>query len=77
VQAEYRFAIWKSLGGAVFVAVGGVSDRPSDYSLSDLQVTGGLGLRVALDPRERINLRIDFGFSRYGVFPIFVITEAF
>jgi outer membrane protein assembly factor BamA len=76
-QAEYRFAIWKSLGAAVFAGVGEVAERPSDMSFGDLKVTGGFGLRVALDPRERINLRIDLGFSRYGVFPIFVITEAF
>jgi len=46
-------------------------------SFGDLQVTGGFGLRVALDPKERINLRVDLGFSKYGVFPIVVITEAF
>ena len=76
-QAEYRFPIWKSLGGAVFAAVGEVAERPSELSFADLMVTGGFGLRVVLDPRERINLRIDLGFSRYGIFPIFVITEAF
>ncbi|MHB8835508.1 MAG: BamA/TamA family outer membrane protein [Candidatus Methylomirabilia bacterium] len=76
-QLEYRFPIWKLLGGAVFAGLGEVADRPADLSLADLQFTGGAGLRVTLDPKERINLRIDLGFSNYGTFPIVVITEAF
>jgi hypothetical protein len=79
VQAEYRFPIpiTKLLGGVVFAGVGEVAERPADLSLVDLQVAGGVGIRVMLDPRERINLRIDVGFSSYGVYPILVITEAF
>ena len=77
VQAEYRFPIWKIVGGAVFAGVGEVAERPADLSLADLKLAGGLGLRVTLDPKERINLRIDLGFSHYGIFPIVVITEAF
>jgi len=76
-QVEYRFPIWKILGGALFAGLGEVADRPADLSLADLQFTGGAGLRVTLDPKERINLRIDLGFSNYGIFPIVVITEAF
>lgn len=76
-QLEYRFPIWKSVGGAVFAGLGEVAERPADLSFADLQFTGGVGLRVTLDPKERINLRIDLGFSRYGTFPIVVITEAF
>jgi hypothetical protein len=77
VQAEYRFPIWKIVGGAVFAGIGEVADKPADLSFGDLQVTGGLGLRVTLDPKERINLRVDLGFSKFGTFPIVVITEAF
>jgi len=77
VQAEYRFPIWKTVGGALFAGIGEVAERPADLSLADLQVAGGVGLRVMLDPKERINLRIDVGFSSYGVYPILVITEAF
>ena len=76
-QVEYRFPIWKIVGGALFAGLGEVAERPADLSPSDLQFTGGLGLRVTLDPKERINLRIDLGFSKYGAFPIVVITEAF
>ena len=77
VQAEYRFPIWKSVGGALFVGVGEVADRPADLSLANLQLTGGVGLRIMLDPKERINLRLDLGFSKYDTAPILVITEAF
>jgi outer membrane protein assembly factor BamA len=77
VQAEYRFPLWKSLGGAVFGGAGEVADIPADFTIRNIQFTGGLGLRLTLDPKERINLRLDVGFSRYGTFPIVVITEAF
>lgn len=77
VQAEYRFPIWKSLGGAVFGGAGEVADVPADFTLQHIQYAGGVGLRLTLDPKERINLRLDVGFSRFGTFPIVVITEAF
>ena len=77
VQAEYRIPIWKLLGGAVFAGIGEVADQPGDLALADLQYTAGVGLRITLDPKERINLRADVGFSKYGTFPIVVITEAF
>lgn len=77
VQAEYRFPIWNFLGGAVFAGLGEVAGQPADLSLRNLQFAGGVGLRIMLDPKERINLRVDAGFSKYGVYPILVITEAF
>jgi len=77
VQAEYRFPIWRFFGGAVFAGLGEVAGRPADLSLRELQFAAGIGLRVTLDPKERINLRVDVGFSRYGTYPILVITEAF
>lgn len=77
VQAEYRFPIWKLVGGALFAGLGEVAGQPSDLSLGDLKFAGGVGLRVLLDPRERINLRLDLGFSEYGTSPILLITEAF
>ncbi len=77
VQAEYRFPIWNFLGGALFAGLGEVADEPADLSLQDLQFAGGIGLRIMLDPKERINLRVDIGFSKYGIYPILVITEAF
>lgn len=77
VQAEYRFPLWDLLGGVVFAGVGEVADQLTDVSLGGLQFAGGVGLRLLLDPKERINLRLDVGLSTYGIFPILVITEAF
>ncbi len=77
VQAEYRFPVWKFLGGAVFAGLGEVAGKPEDLALRDLKFAGGVGLRVMLDPKERITLRVDLGFSKYGTYPILVITEAF
>ena len=35
----------------------------SDFRLEDLKYSVGFGLRFMVDPREKINLRVDFGFG--------------
>lgn len=77
LQAEYRLPIWRRLGAAVFAGVGEVAPSLQDFDTADLLYTGGVGLRLALDTKERINLRADLGISAYGLAPIVVITEAF
>jgi hypothetical protein len=76
-QAEYRFPISKLFGGVLFAGLGEVSPEVSEMALDKLRFAGGAGLRVVLDPKERINLRVDVGLSTYGIYPILVITEAF
>jgi hypothetical protein len=79
VQAEYRFPIWWRFGGVVFAATGNVAAAPSDFDLTTLKHSVGAGLRFALIPEERINLRIDFGygFATKTFFPYISFTEAF
>jgi len=81
VRAEYRFPIdlipggrW---GGAVFGAVGDAFPDATTMEDIDLKVAGGAGLRYALNKKEKINVRLDIGVSRYGVFPYIMLQEAF
>ena len=81
VRAEYRFPIdffasgrW---GGAVFGAVGDAFPDATTTEDIDLKVAGGVGLRYALNKKEKINVRLDIGVSQYGVFPYVMLQEAF
>jgi hypothetical protein len=81
VRAEYRFPINFSpkgrWGAAVFGAVGDAFPDASSTEDIDLKVAGGAGLRFALNKEEKINVRLDIGVSRYGVFPYIMLQEAF
>lgn len=62
-QIELRFPIFWRIGGVVFGAVGNVFSDFHDISLIEPKYTGGMGLRVALKQKEKINLRIDLAFN--------------
>ena len=63
LQAEYRAPLFWRLGAVGFAGVGNVSDLVSELNFSDLKYSYGGGLRVALNKRERLNLRIDYGWG--------------
>lgn len=79
VQAEYRFPIIWRFGGVVFAATGNVASSPATFDFSNLKHSIGAGLRFALVPEERINLRIDvgYGFATQSLYPYVTFTEAF
>lgn len=61
VQGEYRFPIYKRFGAVAFGGGGNVGKTATDYSLNDLKFSYGAGLRFALDKKEKLNLRVDYG----------------
>jgi len=69
VQAEYRIPIWWRLGANVFGGVAQVFSQVRDFDWESIKVAGGLGLRLALDRIQRVNLRVDFAFCGYGCGP--------
>lgn len=77
LQAEYRAQIWKRLSGVAFLSYGMVGRSISDFSLPDARMAGGAGLRFMIDKAERINLRLDYGYGRYGGGLYFTVGEAF
>lgn len=77
LQAEYRAYIWKRLGVAAFVGFGDVANKLSQFVLKDLKTSIGLGLRFAIDPKEKVNFRFDIAFGRDSSAVYFTATEAF
>ena len=78
VQAEYRFPVYWRFGGVAFASIGQVASSIGELSLaSDLKISGGGGIRFVIDPKQKINLRLDFAFSPadFGVY--FNVQEAF
>ncbi|WP_073120856.1 BamA/TamA family outer membrane protein [Reichenbachiella agariperforans] len=78
VQVEYRMPVWKIFGMVAFASAGRVAPDYSAMQLKDVWMSGGLGLRVMVDSKNRANLRMDFGWGQEGA-KAFVIgfTESF
>ncbi len=77
VQAEYRSPLFWRIGVSVFAGVGQVFPKFSEFSLSDLKIAGGAGLRYMLDKEQHLNVRLDIAQSREGTYVYFTIQEAF
>lgn len=76
-QAEYRFPVWKRLGGAAFAGLGKVGPDPASLGGERLRSAGGGGLRVRLN-REGVNLRCDLAFDREAEASMYItFMEAF
>ena len=63
VQAEYRIPLFWRIGAVGFAGIGNNGDRLGDLNFQDLKYSAGGGLRVALNRKERLNLRIDYGWG--------------
>ncbi|HEY6901989.1 MAG TPA: BamA/TamA family outer membrane protein [Puia sp.] len=63
-QAEYRIPLFWRLGATGFAGIGNVGPRLSDLDFQDLKYSYGGGLRLALNRKERLNLRLDYGFAK-------------
>jgi len=63
VNAEYRFPLWKSLGGNIFLDSGLVWPSWSEIELNKVRVDVGWGLRYYL---RNFVVRFDMGFSDEG-----------
>jgi hypothetical protein len=76
-QIEYRFPLFWRFGMVLFTGVGDVFRTPSDISLNSLKYSFGGGLRFAINPKERLNVRFDYGFGRKSNAFYLMLTEAF
>lgn len=64
-QAELRFPIWWRLGATAFGGAGDVCDRWRDMG-GDVRFAGGVGLRLTVQERQRINVRFDYAVDEDG-----------
>lgn len=80
LQAEYRVPIAWRIGAVGFAGIGNVGDRVHNLNFQELKYSYGGGLRVALNRKERLNLRVDYGWgvgesTSHGLY--FQLGEAF
>lgn len=77
LQAEYRFPIYNRFSGAGFIAIGDVQPHWDDFEPREIKYGGGAGIRYALNPNEKINIRFDIAISPWGVAPYIMLQEMF
>jgi hypothetical protein len=78
LQSEYRLPVYKRFGIVGFASLGNVGNNLADFHLNDIKYSYGGGLRFALSKKEKLNLRIDYGFGKGGNNGLyFQIGEAF
>jgi len=65
-QVEYRLPLYWRLGGTLFAGAGDVAGNVHEFDLLDLKYAGGFGLRLALNQKDRVNLRGDFAVTSEG-----------
>jgi hypothetical protein len=76
-QVEYRFPLFWRFSMATFAGIGEVFDDVNDIRMNNLKYSVGTGLRFALNPQQKLNLRADIGYGREGINFYMVIGEAF
>lgn len=65
-QNEYRFPIWNWLGGVVFGSTSVVANEFNELWNNDFRLSGGAGLRIRLNEKDRVRLRLDYAISEEG-----------
>ena len=77
-QVEYRMPVWSILGVVAWVGTGRVAENYADLALSGFRISYGAGLRVRVDSKNNINLRLDMGFGPDGINGFYInFAEAF
>ncbi|MDH5467113.1 MAG: outer membrane protein assembly factor [Candidatus Aminicenantes bacterium] len=64
LQAEYRVKVWKFIGMVAFAGVSNVADKIGNLGFDNIKYSVGLGLRFCVVPKERTNIRLDYGFGK-------------
>jgi outer membrane protein assembly factor BamA len=77
IQTEYRTQLFWRLGAVLFLGIGDVENRVSDYSIKYIKPSYGFGIRYMMDEVEKLNLRVDVGFGKGTMGVYFSIEEAF
>lgn len=76
-QLEYRYPLFWRLGMVAFAGVGDVFGPSSNVSWSTLKYSLGSGIRFAVNPAERLNIRFDYALGKDGGYFYFSVTESF
>lgn len=76
-QVEYRSPMLWRVGAVAFAATGRVAPSLAELAQPAWKLASGGGLRVALKRADRVNARVDVGFSRDGYEIYMQLREAF
>ena len=76
-QAEWRRNIYGRFGATFFGNMGQVMSNPMAFYVSDIKISGGMGVRFLIDKQERLNFRFDAAFGENSRGFYFNIAEAF
>lgn len=77
LEAEYRFPLFWRFGAVVFAGAGEVADSFLELGSQTIHWALGGGLRLAINTRERLNLRLDVGVGPHTFGVYFTAREAF
>jgi outer membrane protein assembly factor BamA len=78
IIGEYRIPVYKRFSTCIFGGIGEVYKRFIDVSVRTFKHSYGAGLRIAILPKEKLNIRIDYGFSdRHNKGLYFTVGECF
>jgi outer membrane protein assembly factor BamA len=66
LQAEYRVPLFWRIGAVGFADMGNVGPELKDINFQHYKYSYGGGLRVALNQKEKLNLRLDYGLAKGG-----------
>lgn len=78
LQSELRVPVSTRWGFTVFGGIGRVGDSFDDvFHWDNIKPSLGIGLRYALRPKEKLNLRVDAGFGKDSQGTYINIGEAF
>lgn len=77
-QLEWRQPIYKFIHASAFVAVGEVAPEIDKFMLKTIKVTSGAGLRILLNKKEYVFVRVDLAFNNEGGTGFYIrINDAF
>ena len=77
IQSELRTHIWKNFGAVIFISMGDVSPSFNSFKLVNAKYSYGFGLRYRFDKKEKLDVRVDFGFGKNSSGVYFGIEQAF
>ena len=78
LQAEYRRPVWRFVGLTAFAGAGSVAPDLGALLQEKVHWAYGVGLRIRLSKKDKINLRFDLGWNEESeLFPYLTVAEAF
>ena len=77
LQTEYRAPLFWRLGAVAFISAGDVTNKLANFKVNEFKIAYGGGLRVLLDKKQKINVRLDIGWADPKPNFYLTVTEAF